>query len=222
MGPDTGPDVEPDLQPDPGPDAQPGATGTRTVRGPGWTVLLPSSWTTLPTDPAAARPAIKRLLDRSFEGKPRDELAQHRIKLDQMLRRQCAAAGEMGARHVHALSEPVRGLPVTATLIGVPLDLPPEHDLLDALTEVLGAAEGVVESEETEVSGMFALRRVRRRPTRLDDDPTSPEVMSTHVEYVVALPDETLLVLAFTTTTEPVHRELVVLFDAITTTLQVL
>lgn len=187
----------------------------------GWTVLLPSSWVTLPTDPDAARPVIKRLLDRTFEGKPRDELAPHRIRLDQGLRRQCAAARRMGARHVHALAEPVRGIPVSATLVGVPLDLPPDDDLLDALTAVLGAAQGVVEAEEVEVNGMFALRRLRRAPTRLDEDPTSPEVMGTHVEYVVALPDETLLVLAFTTTTEPVARELVVLFDAIASTLQV-
>lgn len=192
------------------------------VAGAGWTVMLPSSWVTLPTDPEAARPVIKRLLDRTFEGKPRDELAPHRIRLDQGLRRQCAAAREMGADHVHALAEPVRGMPVSATLIGVPLDLAPDDDLLDALTHVLGGAEGVVESEETEAAGHYALRRVRRAPTRLDDDPTSPEVMATHVEYVVALPDDSLLVLAFSTTTEPVHRQLTVLFDAIAQTLQVL
>lgn len=195
---------------------------TTSVQGAGWTVLLPSGWVTIPTEPEASRPVIKRLLDRSFEGKPRDELVQHRIRLDRALRRQCASAAERGAAHVHALAEPIRGLPVSATLIGIPLDLRPGEDLLDALAQSLGSAEGVVEAEETEVSGRFALRRVRRAPTRLDDDPTTPEVMATHVEYVVALPDETMLVLAFTTTTEPVHRQLVVLFDAIASTLQVL
>lgn len=189
--------------------------------GDGWTVMLPRTWVTIPTEPDAARPVINRLLDRTFDGQPRDELVHHRIRLDRGLRRQCASARDMGAEHVHALAEPVRGLPVSATLVGVPLDLTPDADLLDALTEVLGSAEGVVESEESEAAGHYALRRVRRAPTRLDDDPTSPEVVATHVEYVVALPDDSLLVLAFSTTTEPVHQQLILLFDAIAQTLQV-
>ena len=193
----------------------------RTVSGgAGWTVLLPPEWVTIPTEAEAARPVINRLLDRTFEGKPRDELVHHRIRLDRSLRQQCASAAEVGAAHVHALAEPIRGLPVSATLIGVPLQISADGDFLDALTEVLGTATGVVEAEETEVGGLYALRRVRRAPTRLDEDPDSPEVMATHVDYVVALPDASMLVLAFTTTTEPVAQHLVMLFDAIASTLQ--
>jgi hypothetical protein len=193
----------------------------RRTTGQGWTLLLPSTWSTIPTDPEAGRPVIRRLIDRSFEGKPRDELVQQRIQLDQLMRRQCAAAAALGASHVHALTEPVRGYPVSATLIGVPMQVPADGELLDALTEVLGSSEGVVAAGETEVGGLFALRRVRRALGRLDEDPGSPEVMTTHVEYVVALPDESLLVLAFTTSTEPVHEVLVPLFDAIASTLRV-
>lgn len=194
---------------------------TRPAGGTGWSVVLPATWTTIPTEEQAARPVIRRLIDRSLDAHPRDELALHRARLDQALRRQCATAAEAGASHVHALTEPVRGYPVSATLMGVPLDLPPEADLLDALTDVLGTADGVVESGETTLGGMFALRRVRRVPSRLDEDPSSPEVMTTHVEYVVGLPDDLLLVLVFTTSTEPLQEALVVLFDAIAGTLQV-
>ena len=193
----------------------------RSAPGADWSVVLPSTWTTIPTEEQAARPVIKRLIDRSFDGHPRDQLAVHRARLDQTMRRQCAAAAEVGAAHVHALTEPVRGYPVSATLVGVALDLPPDGDLLDAVTEVLGSAEGSVSATETELNGLFALRRLRRVPSRLDDDPTSPEVMTTHVEYVVGLPDDSLLVLAFTTSTEPLQEALVALFDAIASTLQV-
>jgi hypothetical protein len=193
----------------------------QTRTGAGWSLLLPPEWTTLPTEPEAARAAIRRLIDRAFEGKPRDELVKARIEIDTLLREQVAQARKAGASHVHALTEPIRGMPVSATLIGVPVDVRGDDDLLDALTEVLGSAEGVVESGEDTIGGMFALRRVRRRRGRLDEAGEGPEVTSTHVDYVVPISADRLLVLAFTTSTEQLHEELVVLFDAIASTLQI-
>ena len=191
---------------------------TRTA--PGWQVLLPPGWTTIPTEAEAARAASKRLIDQAFAGKPRDELVHARIELDTLLRRQAAQAAEAGARYVHALTRPIRGLPVSATLITVPLTIQDDTSLLDTLTDVLGASDGVEEVGETQVGQWFALRRVRRTRGRLDDQQQGPEITSTHVEYVVALPDDEMLVMAFTTSTEPVRRELVVLFDAIASSLE--
>ncbi|MGZ4591013.1 MAG: hypothetical protein ACXV2I_09530, partial [Actinomycetes bacterium] len=186
----------------------------------GWSVLLPPGWTTLPTEPEAARAASKRLIDRMFEGKPRDELVTARIEIDTLLRRQVDQAREAGASFVHALTEPIRGVPVSATLIGVPVQVRTGDDLLDALTEVLGTADGVVESGEDTIGGTFALRRVRRRRGRLDEGVDGPEVTSTYVDYVVPLSADRLLVLAFSTSTDQLRDELVVLFDAIASTLQ--
>jgi hypothetical protein len=56
---------------------------------------------------------------------------------------------------------------------------------------------------------------------KLSDHPDEPEVTGTSVDYVVQLPDKSLLVMVFTTVTDELHRELVVLFDAIADTLHV-
>lgn len=181
----------------------------------GWRVLLPPGWTTLPTEAEAARKAIATLLDRVFEGKPRDELAQARIELDRGLRQQTREAAKTGARYVHALTNPIRGLPVSATMIAVPVESGDPDELASALSHVLGAASGVVEHGHVDAGELPALRRVRREPMTLGGTPEEPQLMSTHVDYVVVLPDQSLLLLAFNTTTEPVHRELIVLFDAI-------
>jgi len=185
----------------------------------GWSVLLPPGWTSLPTAPDAAPAAIRRLLDRTFEGRARDELVQVRVELDRLLREQCAKAAELGATHLHTLTEPVGGVPVSASLVGVPVTVTTDDEMLDALTVVLGGAAGVVDAGETRLGDHFALRRVRRTPAELGGPRDAPTPMATHVDYVVALPDESALILSFTTTTEPVHEELIVLFEAIASTL---
>ncbi|MGI9155899.1 MAG: hypothetical protein ACR2FG_04590 [Marmoricola sp.] len=181
----------------------------------GWRVLLPPGWSTFPTEPEAARKAISSFLDRVFEGKPRDELAPARIELDRALRQQAREAAKAGARYLHALTRPIRGLPVSATMLAVPVQSGNPDELASALSHVLGAASGVVENGHVDAGDLPALRRVRREPIALGGAPDDPEQMATHVDYVVLLPDQSLLVLAFSTMTEPVHRELVVLFDAI-------
>jgi hypothetical protein len=200
-------------------------TGTREPRAhseSGWRILLPPQWITLPTERAAGSAAIKAVIDRSFEGKPRDELVPLRVRIDQTLRRQLGDARRAGAGYLHTLYEPIRGMPVTASLICVPVDLAETDELAAALHHVLGEAVGVEENEYAAAGDHPALRRVRRYPTRLSDDPEEPELTATNVEYVVQLPDDSLLLMIFSTVTDEVHGELVVLFDAIASTLHLL
>lgn len=185
----------------------------------GWRVLLPPQWITLPTDRDAGNAAIKKVIDRSFQGRPRDELVPVRVKLDQTLRRQLGDARRAGARYLHSLFEPIRGVPVSGSLICVPIATSDSDALASTLHHVLGDAVGVEENGYAQAGERPALRRLRRYPTRLSDDPEEPELTATNVEYVVQLPDGNLLLMVFSTVTDEIHGELVVLFDAIANTL---
>lgn len=185
----------------------------------GWRVLLPPGWDTLPTEPEAARKAIAVLLDRTFKGKARDELVNFRIDLDRGLREQVRQAAKAGANYVHVLTRPMRGLPVSASLIAVPFETRDPNELASALSYALGDASGVVENGNVDLGNLGALRRLRRDRTTIGDASGEREVMTTSVDFVVLLPDESLVILTFATTTEPVHEELVMLFDAIAGTL---
>lgn len=194
---------------------------TRVHTEDGWRIMLPPGWVTLPTEREQGHAAVKRLLDRSLAGKPRDELIDTRVQLDRLLRRQLGDARRAGAQHLHSSYEPVRDRHVSASLLTVPIRTHDSDQIASELNHVLGEAQGVVENGYTDAGGHPALRRVRRRPMKLSDHPDEPEVTGTSVDYVVQLPDKSLLVMVFTTVTDELHRELVVLFDAIADTLHV-
>lgn len=184
----------------------------------GWRVLLPPGWTTLPTEQDAGRAAVTALLDRMVEGKPRDEFVPLRIELDRALRSQLARARRQGATHLHALTEPVRGLPVSASLVTTTVRTGDPEEIAAAVSAVLGAAEGVVDHGNVDLGPMGALRRVRRVRRAVEPAPDTEQQL-THVDYVVPVDEGSVLVMTFTTSTEPIWQDLVVLFDAIATTL---
>lgn len=184
----------------------------------GWRILLPPGWVTLPTEPQQAARAISRLLDRALRGKPRDELVDVRIQLDRALREQVARAASAGARHVHALVDPVRGMPVSASLVSRQVHTQDPDQLAPVLHAMFGEATGIVENGYADLADRGALRRVRRWEAPPEISGAGPQT-ATSVDYVVPLADDSVLVMAFSTLTEPVHHELVVLFDAIATTL---
>ncbi|MCD9199314.1 hypothetical protein [Aeromicrobium wangtongii] len=184
-----------------------------------WRLLLPPTWLTIPTEPEAGRVVVSRLIDRMMEGKPRDALIDVRVELDRTLRRQLADAARAGATHVHALSEPLAGVPVSASLTVSPIRTPGHPDeLASALNLVLGDGHGVLEHGYAQAGSHPALRRVRRVPVP-QDLTHGKELMSTCVDYVVPTSDRSVLLLAFSTTTWQIEEELVALFDAIASTL---
>lgn len=184
----------------------------------GWRILLPPGWVTLPTEPQQAAGAISRLLDRALRGKPRDELVDVRIRLDRTVREQVARAAAAGARHVHALVDPVRGMPVSASLVARQVRTHRPDQLAPVLHAMFGEPAGIVENGYADLADRGALRRVRRVEAPQEVSGSGPQI-ATSVDYVVPLDDDSVLVMVFSTLTEPVHRELVVLFDAIATTL---
>ncbi|MCX6406046.1 MAG: hypothetical protein NTV28_03905 [Propionibacteriales bacterium] len=195
----------------------------RVVSAPGaWRIVLPAGWITLSTDHARREADIKRLLDRQFRRTARDELIQVRIEADRRLRADVSRAAENGVTQIHGLADPVRGLPVSATLLVAQLFTGDGSTLGPQLATLLGAAEGVTENSATELAGRTALRRVRKVEEPADPDtPGSPLIWHTHVDYLVQADLDRVLVLSFVTSTDPLADPLVALFDSIAETLHV-
>lgn len=180
-----------------------------------WTVLLPSGWATFPTDPEKARAAIRRTTDRMMQGRARDELVQARIDAERTLGELVERARRSGAAAVHLLVDPVRDVPVSASLVVSELSVTSERELAAQIARVLGQASGVVENDRVELAGLPALRRRRRTRAARDDRFPDAEVWETCLDVVVETGPDELLVLTFATMTDQVADELVVLFDAI-------
>lgn len=193
---------------------------TRPVAGPdGWRLLIPSGWATLSTDANRRNDQIKRLLDRQFAGSARDELIQIRIDADRRLKRDLSRAADNGVTQVHALVEPVAGAPVSATLLVAQLYIGADHEVAASLARLLGAAEGVLEIDEVILAGVPAMRRRRRALEPLLDHEEAPDVFHTHVDYMVQISMDDLLVLSFVTSTDQLADELTFVFDSIAGTL---
>jgi hypothetical protein len=185
-----------------------------------WTLLLPPNWVTLPTEVAPGRAAIRRLLDRQMAHLPRDEVVQVRRRLEVELRGLLGQARDAGAGTLHVHCALMRGLPVTAScsvaLLHGGVDDP---RLVDRLLSTLGTDGGVAEVDVHPLAGLPAIRRRRRRTVPVEG--TSETASSTGLDWVVPLPDgEGALLLSFSTVTEPVAEELVLLFDAIAQSLE--
>jgi hypothetical protein len=185
-----------------------------------WSLLLPPNWTSLPSEAAAGRPAVKRLLDRQLGHLPRDRVARVRRSMETELRGLLAQARETGAATLHAHFALMRGLPVSATCTVVLLrDGPDDPRVLEALSTAMGREGGVVEVDVRPLAGLPAVRRRRRRPVPVEG--TGRTTWSTLLDWVVPLPDgDGTLLLSFATVTEPVADELVALFDAIAQSLE--
>lgn len=186
-----------------------------------WELMLPAGWVSLSTDPERGRGDLKKVLDRAFRGRSRDELVQLRIELDRALTEQVQRAREQGAQQVHMLIEPIAGVPVSASLIVADLEVSADDELSAVLRQVMGEAVGVLEHSRVTVAGLDGLRRVRRVEQRVDDaGPDSPPLQTTYVDYVLEPAPDRLLMLVFSTSTAAVFDEMVILFDAIASSLR--
>jgi hypothetical protein len=192
----------------------------RAVAAPGsWRLLVPAGWITLSTDAGRRDQEVKRLLDRQFTGTARDELILKRVDIDRRLRAELAAAAEQGATQLHALLEPVGGLPVSATLLVSQLVVGMDEETDRRLATMLGGDEGVEEVDSVEVGGARGLRRRRRVEEPSGPEPDAPAIWHTHVDFVLEADPDHLLVLSFVTSTDPLAEELVAVFDGIAGTL---
>lgn len=184
------------------------------AQGPGWTMVIPRGWSSLSTDPRLRQGQVRRLLDRRFAGVSRDEVASVRRAIAQALEDQLADAAAKGARQVHLQTQPMRGVPIAASLVVTVVENVHDRSFPAAVERALGSSEGVVEHGPSTAGPFASLRRVRRvRSTRegVSEDPG----WETVVDHVVEVSSDELLVLTFATTTDQVSGPLVMLFDAI-------
>lgn len=184
-----------------------------------WTLMLPPNWVSLPTEAAAGRAAVTRLLDRRLAHLPRDQIATVRRRLRSELRALLAEARDAGAGSVHTHLALMRGLPVTATCAVALLEGGVDDPRLVA--ELVGAfgSDGTVDQLDVRpLAGLPAIRRRRRVSTPIEE--TGQQAAGTVLDWAVPLPDgEGALLMSFSTLTEPVVEELVQLFDAIAASL---
>lgn len=190
------------------------------IAGKPWELMLPPGWWTIPTRAEESRTSIVRLLDHTFRGTVRDELVTRRIEIDRELTQAVARAGQQGATHVHTLVRPVRGVPVSATLVVTPVTIGPAQDVAEAFAHVLDSGGGVLEHGSVSLAGRPALRRVRRTPMTVEVAGSEVSRWQTGVDYVVDLGGDSLLMLGFTTLTDQVREAMVALFDAMAGTLR--
>jgi hypothetical protein len=187
--------------------------------GERWTLLLPPGWISLPTVAERANPAIHGVVDAAMRGKPRDELVSVRIELERALSEQVAQARQQGVDSVHALVQPIAGVPVSASLLVAELTVLDQDQVMAAVQGMFGDIDGVVETGPFEVAGFPALRRVRRNLRSLDAAAQEEPVWHTNVDYVVETGPDELLVLIFATSHDPLAPQLVKMFDAMAQTL---
>jgi hypothetical protein len=192
----------------------------RTVQAPaGWKLVIPAGWATLSTDPNVRNGQIKRLLDRQFAGTARDELIQVRVEADRQLKQDLARAAENGVTQMHALVDPIVKLPISATLLVAQLYVGSDRDLVGSLSSLLGEAQGVLEVDNLTLGGVPATRRRRRALEKMGEEPEAPEAWHTHVDYMIQISMDDLLVLSFVTSTDALSDQLTFVFDSIAATL---
>ncbi|MBD8870505.1 hypothetical protein [Nocardioides donggukensis] len=181
--------------------------------------MIPKGWSSLTTDERSRGAQIKRLLDRRLAGVSRDAVATARHQIAQALEEQLAKAAEQGAQQLHVQTEPMRGVPISASLVVTVVDNIQDSSFPAAIERALGSSEGVLDHGPSQAGPYASLRRVRRVQSQ-DAGTDGQRRWETCVDHVIEVSDTDLLVLTFATTTDQVSGPLVLLFDAIADSLQ--
>jgi hypothetical protein len=197
-----------------------------------YTLLLPPGWARLPTGPAAA-PAVTRLVNQRFQSLQADQRDLLRRKVRREILTLLDRAESAGGIEVHLLVDPVRGHAVSAACLASYVTPTPgrQPSAAELLPEIEGEEATVT---LVAVGGGDAVRRhyvIDASPELPDLDPAtaSNDVVdgsgalprTTHVDYIVPVPaSDGQLLLAFSTATNEVADELVLLFDAMASNLR--
>ncbi|HYZ55271.1 MAG TPA: hypothetical protein VE733_17465 [Streptosporangiaceae bacterium] len=197
-------------------DQQPGPC----ARAVGYSVILPPSWAKIPLRNGTDA-AVRRILDRSFAGFSRDQVAQQRHELRERLGKLIASAKSNAGLDLYLPVELMRGLAVPASFLvsegafDAGPETPPEE-----IVAVL-AARGA-DASLTEVDGAIGVRQDKIVPP---DRARDIQYGSRHVDYTLAVPGDTRrwLVIAFSTIGagdpgDDIAQLLTGLFDAVMTT----
>lgn len=195
----------------------PAAVGDQTA---GYTLVLPPGWVRIPLR-SGTDAAIGRMLDRSFEGVSRDEVAAARRRLQQQLREMAAAARERNGLDLYLPTERMHGFTVAASFAVAEV----AFDELASVDPALMVTTLVAEASTSQVVVVDGSPSARAEVVEPPEPGAVHEFGARRVHYVIAVPDESdrWVVVTFSTIgqgkpTDALADLLVELFDAIMTT----
>lgn len=196
--------------------------------GFGFTLAVPSSWWELDVRPGSREAALESLVEEQVRDVP--ELRPHRTALSRLLREQARSAWEAGACYCATMVDPTEEGPVTASVVVLVVPAPVPTDGRDRLTVMMepfaarpaSGTHGTWRSVELiEVSGAGRAGRI----WGVDDVqlPDGAGLLRTVVmQTLVPLPGvDRVLVLTCSSPVLPLADDLLDLFDAVSSTLEV-
>lgn len=197
--------------------------------GLGFTLAVPSAWWELDVRPGSREAALEALVDGQVRDVP--ELRPHRTALARLLREQARSAWEAGAAYCATLVEPTDDGPVTASVVALVVPAPLTTDHRDRLAVMM---EAVAPRPRSEQDGVWRAVEVVQVPGAgpagrawgVEDVelPGGVGLLRTVVmQTLVPLPGvDRVLVLTCSSPVLPLTDDLLDLFDAISSTLEIL
>lgn len=196
--------------------------------GAGFVLTVPATWWELDVDPATRESSLQDMVEQQVRDVP--ELREHRSALARLLREQAGAAWRSGASYCAGLVEPTEDGPVTASVVVLVVPAPLATDGRDRLALVMepfstSAPTGPDSTwrslEVVEVPGAGRAAR-----TWGVDDVELPEGAGTLrtvlMQTFVPLPGtDRVLALTCSSPVLPLAGDLLDLFDAISSTLEI-
>lgn len=203
-------------------------TGPPLPAGLGFSLAVPSTWWELDVDPATRTSSLERLVEQQVRDVP--ELRPHRTALGRLLREQAQHAWDAGASYCATLVDPTEEGPVTASAVVLVVPAPVRTDDRDPVSLVLSAFSPITQTEpegpwcSTDVVDVDGAGRAGRawgiEDVELPDGAGAVRVVV--LRTLVPLPDlGRTLVLTCSSPVLPLAEDLLDLFDAISSTLQV-
>jgi hypothetical protein len=180
------------------------------------TLVTPEDWYRLPLlEEARLRRAVGEFVGRQFSG--RDDRPALRAELTGALLDQAHQARDGGAVDMYLSGLPVGGVPLALSLVVTLLPFPADRPSLEALAP--GFDDDVAQATVVELPAGPALRRRRVATTDLPEFGT-PQVDALLVDYVLPGPEDTALLLTFSSPLVPVAEALAELFEAVAATVR--
>jgi hypothetical protein len=202
-------------------------SGPQLPDGVGFALAVPPSWWELDVDPATRESGLQRLLEEQVRDVP--ELREHRTALARLLCEQADAAWSAGASYCASMVEPTEDGPITASVAVLVVPAPTSalggsvEALLAPLTPIpaTGPDDPWRTVEIVEVPG--AGRAGRSFGVHDVDLPDAAgQVRMVSLQTLVPLPGARVLLLICSSPVLPLAEELLELFEAISSTLEVL
>ncbi|MGH3771999.1 MAG: hypothetical protein ACRDRW_11490 [Pseudonocardiaceae bacterium] len=186
----------------------------------GYTVVLPPGWSRIPLRRGAEQ-AITNILDRSFAGLPRDQVATLRQELRLRLRELAGRARENCGLDLYVPTERMRGVTVAASFVVAEMSLGSVQPVDPARLVAQIVAQLAADDAHTTAVDVAGTVATRAEHLAAEDAERGIEHESRRVDYVLGVPDDPdrWVVVSFSTLgSGDLAQLLVELFDAVMTT----